>query len=170
MLASLAFYWILRQVRSAVRLPQTFLEEAVVYFTVTCDGVPIGATELDGWGIRAGPFAPLPSYRAFGLSRPACRLGIALLAMRWSRVPTAVAARAWDAASAEMDALEERLGLLDTAGAAVPSPRLAVVELPRRSRLAGTCVVADLGEAGSARGALRPSRPSGSSDASRPAA
>lgn len=55
-------------------------------------------------------------------------------------------------------------------GVAVPSPRIALVELPRRSPLAGKYVVADLGEAGAARGALRTSTPTRGADASRPAA
>ena len=141
-----------------------------MYFTVTCDGVPIGATEIEGWGIRAGRLFPLRAYAAFGLSRPARRLGVAFVAAHWSRVPAATAARAWHAASAEMEALESRLGLLDASGAAVPSPRIAIVELPRRSPLAGTYVVVDLGEAGAARGALRPSTPTRGTDASRSAA
>jgi hypothetical protein len=141
-----------------------------VYFTVTCDGVPIGATELDGWGVRAGRLFTLPAYAAFGLSQPARRLGIAFVAMHWSRVPARTAARAYKSASAEMDALETRLGLLDASGAAVPSPRISLIELPRRSPMAGTYVVADLGEAGAARGALRPSTPTQGMDASRPAA
>ena len=141
-----------------------------MYFTLTCDGVPIGATELDGWGVRAGQVAPLPSYDAFGLSRPARRLGIAFLAVHWARVPAPSAERAWQAAIDAMNALEIRLGLLDASGAAVPSPRIALVELPRRSPMAGTYVVADLGESGAARGALRPSRPTRGTDASRPAA
>lgn len=141
-----------------------------MYFTVTCDGVPIGATELDGWGVRVGPLAPLPSYAAFGLHRPARRLGIALLATHWSRVSRAAATRAWDAAGAATDALEIRLGLLDVAGVTVPSPRIALVELPRRSLRPGTYVVADLGEAGAAHGAVRGSPPTSDRDASRPAA
>jgi hypothetical protein len=141
-----------------------------VYFTVTCDGVPIGATELEGWGVRAGFLAPLPAFAAFGLQRPARRLGVAFLAGLWSRVPAAAAARAWRAASAQMEALEARLGLVDTSGATVPSPRVAVVDFPRRSQMAGIYVLVDLGEAGAARGALRPSKPVGGSDASRPAA
>jgi hypothetical protein len=141
-----------------------------VYFTVTCDGVPIGATELEGWGVRAGRLAVLPSYAAFGLSGPARRLGVAFLAVHWSRVPGPAAARAWDAASAGMSALEMRLGLLDASGVAVPSPRIVLVDLPRRSPMAGTYVMADLGEAGAARGALRPSSPTRGTDASRPAA
>ena len=85
--------------------------EAVLYFTVTYDGVPVGAAELEGWGIRAGRLFVLPSYFAFGLARPARRLGIAFLAAHWVRVPGAVASRAWYAASAAMEAIEERLGL-----------------------------------------------------------
>ena len=139
-------------------------------YTVTYDGVPIGATEFEGWGLRVGRLFPLRAYAAFGLSRAAHRVGIALMAAHWSRVPAATAARAWRAASAEMEALERRLGLLDMLGAAVPSPRISLVELPRRSPMAGTYVVADLGEAGAARGALRPSKPIQGADASRPAA
>jgi hypothetical protein len=141
-----------------------------MYFTVTCDGVPIGATELEGWGVRAGRLAALPSYDAFGLSRPARRLGIAFLALHWARVPAPSAQRAWQGASDAMHALELRLGLLDAGGVAVPSPRIALVELPRRSPLAGKYVVADLGEAGAARGALRTSTPTRGADASRSAA
>jgi hypothetical protein len=141
-----------------------------MYFTVTYDGVPIGATEVEGSGVRAGRLFVLPSYIAFGLARPARRLGIAFLAAHWVRVPRSVAARAWDAASAAMDAIEDRLGLLDASGAAVPSPRVALVELPRRSPIAGPYVVADLGEAGAARGALVPATPARGGDASRPAA
>lgn len=55
-------------------------------------------------------------------------------------------------------------------GVAVPSPRIAPVELPRRSPLAGKYVVADLGKAGAARGALRTSTPTRGADASRAAA
>jgi len=141
-----------------------------MHFTVTYDGVPIGATELEGSGVRAGRLFVLPSYLAFGLARPARRLGIAFLASHWVRVPGSVAARAWYAASAAMEAIEERLGLLDASGVAVPSPRLALVELPRRSPMAGTYVVADLGEAGAARGALVPTKQPRGGDASRPAA
>jgi hypothetical protein len=141
-----------------------------VYFTVTCDGVPIGATELEGWGVRAGRLGTLSAYAGFGLARPARRLGIAFVATHWSRVPTATAARAWDAAIADMSALEARLGLLDVSGVAVPSPRIMLVELPRRSPMAGTYVVADLGEAGAGRAALQPIRPTRGTDASRPAA
>jgi hypothetical protein len=141
-----------------------------VYFTVTYDGVPIGATELEGWDVGAGRLYVLPSYIAFGLARPARRLGIAFLAAHWKRVPQSVAARAWGAASAAMEAIEERLGLLDASGAAVPTPRIALVELPRRSPIAGTYVVADLGEAGAARGALVPAKQPRGGDASRPAA
>ena len=139
-------------------------------FTLTCDGVPIGAAELDGWGVRAGRLAPLPAYDAFGLARPARRLGVAFIALRWTRVPVASAERAWRAANDAMNSLEPRLGLIDASGATVHSPRIAIVELPRRSPLAGTYVVADLGEAGAARGALRPSAPTQDVDASRPAA
>jgi hypothetical protein len=141
-----------------------------MYFTVTYDGVPVGATEFEGWGVRAGPLFVLPSYFAFGLARPARRLGIAFLAAQWKRVPRAAAARAWYAASAAMDALEERLGLLDASGAAVSSPRVTLVELPRRAPRPGAYVIVDLGEAGSARGARRPSMPSRGGDAPRPAA
>jgi hypothetical protein len=141
-----------------------------VYFTVTYNGVPVGSTELNGWGVRAGRLFTLPAYVAFGLSRPARRLGIALLAVQWTRVPAPIAARAWYAATAAMDAIEERLGLLDAGGAAVLSPRIAIVELPRRSPLAGTYVVADLGEGGAMRGARLPREPRGDTDASRPAA
>jgi hypothetical protein len=141
-----------------------------VYYTVTYDGVPIGATEIDGWGVLAGRLFPLRAYAAFGLSRPARAMGIAFVATRWSRVPAAAAARAWQAASAEMETLEVRLGLLDVSGAAVPSPRISLIELPRRSPMAGTYVVADLGEEGAARGALRPSKPTRGADASRQAA
>jgi hypothetical protein len=144
--------------------------EATVYFTVTCDGVPVGATELEGWGVRAGRLATLPAYLSFGLACPARRLGIAFLATHWSRVPAHAAARAWQAAAAEMDALGMRLGLLDAAGVAVPSPRIAVVELPRRSPMAGTYALADLGAAGAASGAVRRSVPTQGTDASRPAA
>jgi hypothetical protein len=141
-----------------------------VYFTVVCDGVPIGATELEGWGMRAGVMIPSPAFEALGLHVPARRLGVAFVALHWSRVPAATAARAWQAASREMDALESRLGLLDVSGASVPSPRIALVTLPRRSRRAGTFVLADLGEAGAARAALSPVRPSAGGNASRPAA
>lgn len=141
-----------------------------MYFTVTFDGVPIGATELDGWGVRAGRFAALPSYDAFELSRPARRLGIAFVAVHWARVPAPSATRAWQAATEAMRALEMRLGLIDASGAAVPSPRIALVELPRRSPMAGRYVVADLGEPGAARGALQSPRPTQDADASRPAA
>ena len=141
-----------------------------MYFTVTYNGVPIGATELNGWGVRAGRLFALPAYGAFGLSHPARRLGIAFLALQWTRVPAPIAARAWNAATAAMDAIEERLGLLDASGAAVPSPRIAIFELPRRSPLAGAYVVADLGEGGAVRGALLPREPLGGTDASRPAA
>jgi hypothetical protein len=132
--------------------------------------VPVGVTELEGWGVRAGRLFVLPSYFAFGLARPARRLGIAFLAAHWVRVRRSVAARAWYAASAAMDAIEDRLGLLDASGAAVPAPRITLVELPRRARMAGTYVVADLGEAGAARGALVPAKPPRGGDASRPAA
>jgi hypothetical protein len=144
--------------------------EAVVYFTVTYDGVPIGATMLEGWGVCAGRLFVLPAYEAFGLSRPARRLGIAFIATHWSRVPAPTAARAWRVASDEMGTLETRLGLLDASGAAVPSPRIAIVELPRRSPMAGAHIVADLGEAGAARGAILPQKPIRGMDASRPAA
>jgi len=150
--------------------PHQFEWEAIVYYTVTYDGVPIGATEIEGWGVLAGRLFALRAYAAFGLPRPARRVGIALVAAYWSRVPAATAARAWQAASAEMEALETRLGLLDVSGVAVPSPRISIIELPRRSPMAGTYVVADLGEAGAARGALRPSKPSQGADAFRPAA
>ena len=141
-----------------------------MYFTVTCDGVPIGATELDGWSLRAGVLATLPAFAAFGLNVPARRLGIALVATGWSRVPAAAADRAWQAARARMDELEERLGLVDASGAAIPTPRVALVELPRRSPMAGTYIMVDLGEAGAARGALRRSPPVGDGAARRPAA
>jgi hypothetical protein len=141
-----------------------------VYFTVTCDGVPIGATELEGWGVRAGPLARLPAYEAFGLSGTARRLGIALLALRWSRVPAIVAARAYRGARTDTEALEPRLGLVNVAGAAVPTPRLALVEFPRRSALPGTYIIADLGEAGAGRGAVQHTSPPGRQDSSRPAA
>ena len=141
-----------------------------MYFTVTYDGVPVGATDLSGWGVRAGRLFALPSYVAFGLSRPARRLGIAFVAMHWARVPPPIAARAWQAATPAMEAIEDRLGLLDATGAAVPSPRITLVELPRRSPIAGTYVVADLGEAGAARGALLPLEPTRGGGASRPAA
>ena len=141
-----------------------------MYLTITWDGVPIGATELDGWGVRAGRFAPLPSYAAFGLSRPARRLGIAFLATHWARVPAASARRAWQAAADAMSALEIHFGLLDASGATVRSPRIGLVELPRRSPMAGTYVIADLGESGAGRGARRPLRPTPGTDASRPAA
>jgi hypothetical protein len=141
-----------------------------VYFTVTCDGVPIGATELEGWGMRAGVLARLPAFTAFGLHVPARRLGIAFMAVSWSRVPAAAASRAWQAASGRMEELEERLGLLDASGSAVPSPKIALVDLPRRSRMQGTYILVDLGEAGAARGALRRSPPAGDGAESRPAA
>jgi hypothetical protein len=158
------------QTSLGVRLLQYISTEAIVYFTVTYDGVPIGATELEGWGVRAGRFAALPSFIAVGLSRPARRLGIAFVAIHWSRVPSSTAARAWNVASAEMGAHEVRLGLLDASGAAVPSPRITVVELPRRSPMAGTYIIADLGEAGSGRGAVRQTEPTRGSGAARPAA
>lgn len=69
-----------------------------------------------------------------------------------------------------MHAREPRLGLLAASGVAVPSPRITLVKLPRRSPMAGTYVVADLGEAGAAQGALRSPRPTPGTDASRPAA
>jgi hypothetical protein len=141
-----------------------------VYFTVTYDGVPIGATEITGLGICVGRLFVLPSYAAFGLSQPARRLGIAFMAAHWSRVPSSTAARAWRAASAEMDRLEVRFGLLDAKGAAAPTPRIAIVELPRRSPMAGAYVVVDLGEAGAACGALVPSTSIRDSDTTRPAA
>jgi hypothetical protein len=123
-----------------------------------------------GSGVRAGTLARLPAYDAFNLSGTARRLGIALLALRWSRVPPVVAARAYQGAGAGMEALEPRLGLVDIAGAAVPTPRLALVEFPRRSALAGTYVVADLGEAGAGRVAVQHGPPLGRQDRSRPAA
>jgi hypothetical protein len=126
-----------------------------VYFTVTCDGVPIGATELEGWGVRAGPLVVLPAYAALELGGPARQLGIALLAVSWRRVPSLVATRAFEAASRQAEALEARLGLLDGTGASVPAPRIVLVEVPRRSPLAGRYVIADLGEEGAGRGALR---------------
>ena len=124
----------------------------------------------DGCGMCVAPLVSLSSYSAFGLRRPARRLGIALLAIRWSRVSRAAAARAWDAASAEAEALEMRLGLLDVAGAAVPSPRIALVDFPRRSPWTGTYVMADLGEAGAVHGAIQLTRPTSGGNASRPAA
>jgi hypothetical protein len=69
-----------------------------------------------------------------------------------------------------MERLEVRLGLLDASGVAVPSPQIAIVELPRRSPIAGTYVLADLGEAGAARGALQSPKQTRGTDASRPAA
>ena len=143
-----------------------------MYFTVTYDGVPIGATEITGLGICVGRLFVLPSYAAFGLSPPARRLGIAFMAAHWSRVPSATAARAWRAASAEMDRLEVRFGLVDAKGATVPTPRIALIELPRRSPMAGAYIVVDLGEAGAACGALVlvPSTFIRGSDTSRPAA
>jgi hypothetical protein len=141
-----------------------------VYCTVTCDGVPIGATELEGWGVRAAWLTPLPAYAEFNLSAPARRLGIALLAVTWRRVPSSVANHAFRAASEQAEALEPRLGLLNVAGASVPAPRIALVDMPRRSPLAGTYVIADLGEEGAARAALRPSPPVNDRGRSRPAA
>ena len=138
--------------------------------TLTCDGVPVGVADLAGGGLRAGRLAPLPGYEAAGLARAARRLGVALLVARGPRVPPAAGARALAAATADAAALVARLGLRDARGAAVAVVRLAGVELPRRSPLAGAYGVADLGEEGAGRGAVEPGAPAAGRDASRPAA
>src|SRR3982751_6164374 len=83
----------LTSLAKALVCSKTIHWEAVVYFTVTYDGVPIGATELAGSGVRVGRLFVLPSYAACGLSQRARRLGVAFMAAHWSRVPASTAAR-----------------------------------------------------------------------------
>ena len=139
--------------------------------TVTCDGVPVGHTDLRaGSGLRAGHLTPLPAYGALGTRDVARRLGVALLLQAWRRVRPPAAARALAAADAAAEALMPRLDVRDGAGVAAPVVRLYLVELPRRARHRGPFVVADLGEAGAGRGAT-PRRPlTPAAETSRPAA
>jgi hypothetical protein len=140
-------------------------------FTVTCDGTPVGFTDLPARaGLCAGYLAPLSAYEQLGVRAVARRLGVALLAQASHHVPPPVAARAFRSAEAAAETLMPRLGLLDTLGDTVPVVRLYAVELPRRSRQAGAYVITDLGEAGASRTAVQ-STPVVSSPASaRPAA
>ena len=141
-----------------------------MYFTVTCDGVPIGATKLDGCGVRAGILMTLPAFEALRIRPIARALGVACLATGKRRVRATTAERAYRGARERMASFEPRLGLLDDNGRTVPTPTIVIVELPRRSRYAGVFILVDLGEAGAGRGAMQPATPVDGQDTSRPAA
>ncbi len=139
--------------------------------SVTFDGVPIGVAWLKGAPLAAGRFARFPAFDEFQLRSTAHRLGVAVTAARWSRVPPHAAQRALVSALRDTDDIAPRLGLVDSSGASIPVLSIALVTIPRRAPVPkGTYVVVRLDEHPASIPAALPQLVRGGRGRNRPAA
>jgi hypothetical protein len=106
-------------------------EEAVMWYTVTLDGIPLGSVSLAGAPRAIGELLPTTGYVATGFRNHALRLGIALRVSRSRRVKGPVAARALASAISHVATLQSRLGLVDERARSAAIVHLVVVHFPR---------------------------------------
>jgi hypothetical protein len=102
-----------------------------MWYTVTLDGIPFGDVELTGAPRAIGTLVPLSGYAGSGLRKLARASGTGIRLVRSDRVPGPVVGRVLGAAFAQIQLLQDRLGLRDENGRCVAIVHILVIEFPR---------------------------------------